>query len=87
MNTLRIELDLPPAIAEELGLSGANAGQEVRRLLALFLYERGKVSLERACELGGLSQWEFSDLNRDLRIPIRYKAQDLAEDLERLKGV
>jgi predicted HTH domain antitoxin len=76
MADLHIELDMPAPVAAELGLTGANAASEVRRMIALFLYEHGRISLGRACELGGCSQWDFADMNRGL-----------ADDLERLHGV
>ena len=84
MQTLHIELDMPLPVAAELGLNTTNAGQEIRRMLALFLYEHGRISLGKACELGGFSQWEFTEMNRELNIPMRYTAQDLHADLERL---
>lgn len=87
MQNLHIELDMPLPIATELGLSAANAGQEVRRMLALFLYEHGRISLGKACELGGFSQWEFSEMNRELKISTSYTAQDLQTDLARLSDV
>ncbi len=87
MQTLHIELDMPLSIATELGLSANNAGQEVRRMTALFLYEHRRISLGKACELGGFSQWEFADMNRELKIPIHYTAQDLQTDLVRLSDV
>jgi predicted HTH domain antitoxin len=87
MQTLHIELDMPLPIASALGLSAANAGQEVRRLLALFLYEHGRISLGKACELGGFSQWEFAEMNRELNIPAHYTARDLQADLARLNDV
>jgi predicted HTH domain antitoxin len=85
MSDLHIELDMPSPIATELGLTSANAAGEVRRMLALFLYEHGRISLGKACEFGGFSYWEFAEMNRDLMIPIQYGEQDLADDLARLR--
>ena len=28
-------------------------------MFAIFLYEHKKISLSKACEIGGMSQWEF----------------------------
>jgi predicted HTH domain antitoxin len=78
---------MPSLIAAELGLNADNAAQEVRRMIALFLYEHGRISLGKACELGGFSQWEFADMNRELNIPTRYTTQDFAADLVRLSHV
>lgn len=87
MPDLRIELDMPAPVAAELGLTSANAASEVRRMLALFLYEHGRISRGKACELGSFSQWEFAEMNRELMIPIHYDALDLADDLARLRHV
>ena len=87
MQTLHIELDMPQPIAAELGLSATNAGQEIRRMRALFLYEHPRISLGKACELGDFRQWEFTEMNRELKIPMRYTAQDLQTDLARLSDV
>ena len=87
MADLHIELDMPSPVAAELGLTGANAADEVRRMIALFLYEHGRISLGKACELGGFTQWDFADMNRGLEIPLRYSPQDLADDLARLRDV
>lgn len=56
-------------------------------MLALFLYEHGRISLGKASELGGFSQWELSEMNRELQIPIRYTARDLEADMARLHDV
>ena len=85
MPDLHIELDMPSPIAAELGLTSANAASEVRRMLALFLYEHCRISLGKACELGGFSHWEFTEMHRELMIPIRYGNRDLADDLARLR--
>ena len=87
MQTLPIELDMPSPIANEFGLTVNNAGQEIRRMMALFLYEHQRISLGRACELGDFSQWEFFSMNQDLKIDFDYTAQDLEADLARLSDV
>ena len=87
MPDLHIELDMPSPVAAELGLNSANAAGEVRRMLALFLYEHGRISLGKACELGGFNRWDFAEMNRELMIPMHYGTQDLADDLARLRDV
>jgi predicted HTH domain antitoxin len=87
MKNIHVEFELPPLLAQQAGLSGEDASQQVRRLLALFLYQHGRLSLGKACELGGMSYWEFADLNRQLGIPFHYSQDDLAEDLTRLSNV
>ena len=87
MNALHIEFDLPSLLATQAGFNSENATSEVRRMLALFLYEHKRLSLGKALEIAEMSYWEFAELNRQLWIPIRYSQQDLEEDMNRLAYV
>ena len=87
MNALHIEFDLPSLLATQAGFNSENATTEVRRMLALFLYEHQRLSLGKALEIAEMSYWEFAELNRQLGIPIRYSQQDLEGDLNRLAHV
>lgn len=87
MQTVHIEFELPSLYISQTGLDEDNISQEVRRIFALFLYEHGRVSLGKACEIGGMSLWEFADMNRQLNIPFRYSEQELNEDLSKLAHV
>jgi len=87
MNALHIEFDLPSLLAAQAGFNSENATTEVRRMLALFLYEHQRLSLGKALEIAEMSYWEFAELNRQLGIPIRYSQQDLEGDLNRLAHV
>ena len=74
-------------IASQVGLNLKNISQDVRRMFAIFLYEHQRISLSKACEIGGISQWEFFDINQQLHIPIQYTSDDLAHDMEKLTNV
>ncbi len=87
MKQLHVEFDLPELLAAQAGLDVDNLSLQARRLLALFLFEHGRLSLGKACEIGGMSYWEFADLNRQLGIPFRYSKTDLQDDLVRLSSV
>lgn len=87
MNTIHVEFELPSLLANQAGLSATNATQEVRRMLALFLYEHQRLSLGKACEIAEMSYWEFSELNRQLEIPVRYSEKEFVEDRDRLAHV
>ncbi len=87
MNNVQIEFELPALLARQAGLNEKNISQQALRLLALFLFEHGRLSLGKACEIGAMSYWEFAELNRQLGIPFRYSQDDLAEDLTRLANV
>ena len=87
MNALHIEFELPSLLATQAGFNSENATAEVRRMLALFLYEHQRLSLGKALEMAEISYWEFAELNRQLGISIRYSQQDMEEDLDRLAHV
>ena len=84
---MKVELELPSALATEAGLTADNAATEVTRMLVLHLYEHGRLSLGKACELARMTQWEFADLNRELGISRRYLRADLSSDLAKLASV
>ena len=87
MKNLHVEFDVPEIPIVQAGLDESHLSQEARRIFALFLYEHGKLSIGKACELGGLSQWEFAAMNSRLGIPADYTDSDLSQDLERMKNV
>jgi len=87
MNSLHVEFELPTVLAAQAELDIDNINQEVRRMFSLFLYEHKRVSLSKACEIGGMSLWEFAEMNNRLGIPLHYSAKDLNEDMNRLSDV
>lgn len=70
MRTIRI--DLPPEVSEE----------EVRFLLALKLYEIGRLSLGQAAKLAGYSKRTFIELLGKHGIPVvSYSPEELREEV------
>ena len=84
MNQMRVEFNIPAPLGALAGLTPETASDQARRMLALFLYEHGRISLGKACELGGFNQWEFAEMNRELAIPLTVREEELKEDLARL---
>ncbi|GAK53331.1 hypothetical protein U14_04596 [Candidatus Moduliflexus flocculans] len=87
MSVLHVEFDLPMTALMQTDIDRRNISAEIKRMVALFLYEHQQISLGKACELGGMSYWEFADANRRLGISQPYSSEDLTDDLARLKGV
>ena len=54
---------------------------EVRRELAIVLYQREKLSLGRAAQLAGMKKFEFNELLADRGIPMHYGMEELKQDL------
>jgi len=94
---LRLDANLVSAlerVAREEALDRATA---IRRLLessikewelehALVRYRRGEVSIGRAAEEAGLTQWELIDAARAAGMSYPLDAQEVAERLEELEG-
>jgi len=54
---------------------------ELRKELALALYQRGALSSGKACALVGMKRWEFEELLGKRRVQRHYTGKDLEEDL------
>jgi len=87
MENIHIEFDFPMILANQIGLKPDNANQKMRRILALFLYQTGQISLGKVCEIGQLSKWEFYEQNQKWGIVLNYSEEDLKNDMERLSDV
>ncbi len=58
---------------------------ELRREIALLLFQQDKLTLGQASEFAGSNQLEFQQLLASRRIPVHYNAQDLTDDLDTLR--
>ena len=54
---------------------------DLRRELAIVLYQREKLSLGRAAQLAGMKKFEFNALLADRGIPMHYGVEELKQDL------
>lgn len=57
---------------------------ELRREIALLLFQQDKLTLGQASEFAGMSQLEFQRLLASHHIPVHYDSQEFANDLETL---
>jgi predicted HTH domain antitoxin len=76
-------LEIPRAVLH----SARMTEDDLRRELALRLYEQGKLSFGKARELTGLSVWAFQQLLGSQDIPVHYDVADYEEDLATLKDL
>ena len=74
-------IEIPQEIMEALRFPPGEAEREVRKELALALYERQVLSLGKARQLAGLTRWEFEELLGERRIPRQYTKEDLRDDV------
>ncbi len=59
--------------------------QALKRELALYLFEQGKLSFGKARELAEMTSWEFQQLLGSRGIPIHYDVEDYEQDLATLE--
>jgi len=59
--------------------------QVLKRELATYLFEQGKLSFGKARELAEMTVWELQHLLGSRGIPIHYDVEDYEEDLATLR--
>ena len=58
---------------------------ELRRELAVYLFQRGKLSFGKAREMAEMTVWAFQQLLGSRGIPVHYDVEDYEQDLTTLK--
>jgi predicted HTH domain antitoxin len=82
---MKVVMELPDDVIKILNIPKDELPSELRVHIALYLYEKGKLSFGKARQLSGLSVWEFMERLKDNQIPLKYDVEDLKEDLEIIK--
>jgi len=59
--------------------------EELRRELAIHLFQQGKLSFGKAREMAGMTVWAFQQLLGSRGIPVHYGMEDYEEDRATLK--
>lgn len=59
--------------------------QELKRELAVYLFQQGKLSFGKAREMADMTAWVFQQLLGSRGIPVHYSLEDYEEDLATLK--
>jgi predicted HTH domain antitoxin len=59
--------------------------EELRRELALYLFQQGKLSFGKAREMAEMSAWDFQQLLGSRGIPVHYDLKEYAEELKTLE--
>jgi predicted HTH domain antitoxin len=84
MGTLKLEIS--EEILRALKFPPEDVEGELRKELALALYERGVLSLGKARQLVGMTRWQFEELLGQRKVTRHYTEEDLAEDLTYAQG-
>ncbi len=77
----KLVLEIPEEVQAALRLPPGEIEQELRKELALALYQRQVLSLGKARELAQMTYWEFEELLGRRKISRHYSEEDLQEDL------
>jgi len=79
-------LKIPRDIIEALRLPPDELEAELRKELALALYQRGVLSSGKACALAGMTRWGFEALLGQRGVKRHYTEKNLEEDIEYAKS-
>ena len=59
--------------------------EELRRELAIYLFQQGKLSFGKAREMVGMTVWAFQQLLAGREIPVHYDVAEYKEDIATLQ--
>jgi predicted HTH domain antitoxin len=76
MATILYSIEIPPEVIHTTHMSP----QDMKRELALALFQQEKISFGKAREMAGMTVWAFQQLLGSRDIPVHYDIQDYLED-------
>lgn len=77
----KLMLEVPGEVVEAMKLPPGEVERELRKELALALYQRGVLSLGKARALAWMTRWDFEELLGQRGIIRHYTRADLEEDI------
>lgn len=80
MNTVKVELEIPEEILLSAKIPKKRLNEEIKRLFSFELYREGLISLGKACELSGITKWDFFEINKRAKIPLNINEEELEKD-------
>jgi predicted HTH domain antitoxin len=84
---MEITLEIPESIVQALRLPRRGTKNELMRLLAITLYERGILGIGKSRELAGLTKLEFFAMLKNEGIAINYSEEEVKADLAALEAL
>ena len=82
-----LSIEIPDSIEIAMQLPETKKAEEVRRLLAIKLYEKGILGIGKASELANNSRIEFMALLKSEGISLNYDEEEYQEDLKTLRRI
>jgi len=87
MEMVDIRLQFPKDLLKAVAIPYDQLENKLWEKIVLELYREEAISFGKACELLGLTKWEFTDLLREKDVPLPYNEVDLEEDLDALRNL
>jgi predicted HTH domain antitoxin len=81
-----LELEIPDTVLEAMRLPPGDRAAQLRRELAVALYEREILSFGAARELAVMDVYAFGRLLGERAVPRHYTDRDLRDDLDYARG-
>lgn len=78
---MELMLKIPGDVVETLRFPPDEIERELRKELALALYQRGVLSSGKASTLVGVTRWEFEEVLMQRQIRRHYTEKNLEEDI------
>ena len=82
-----METEIFIAIPREVLHTARMSPAEMKRELALTLFQQGRLSFGKARELADMTVWAFQQLLGSRGIPVHYDLEDYLEDQSVLEGL
>jgi predicted HTH domain antitoxin len=82
----KLVLEIPEEIRAALRLPPGEVERELRKELALALYQRQVLPFGKARALAQVTRWEFEELLRERKVTRHYSEDDLQEDIRYAQG-
>ena len=76
-----ISIEIPREVAHAARMRP----RDLRRELAIYLFQQGRLSFGKAREMAGMTVWAFQQLLASRGIHVHYDVEDYEEDLTTLK--
>lgn len=74
-------------IPDEILQASRMSGDELKREIAVLLFQKEKLTLGQASRLAGMTQLQFQHLLASRQIPIHYDVREFEDDLNTLRGL
>ena len=78
----KLLVEIPEDVTDALRLPPAEQERELRKELALALYQRGALPFGKSRRLAGMNRWEFDRLLGERKMIRHYTEEDLRDDIE-----